>query len=211
MYDFETIILENLQALGGRAKLQDIYQRILRSHVTSLQRSGEIVSIGGIYCLTEKGYKRIGIEPTKIKPPSPSSPSFKYWVDGEFGGVIETRASMAQSPRNSVTIPKGSHKPGKIREKSRCSVCGVSVRVDRLKRHMQKVHPGSIISPTTQKSEQKSSSPEAKVEFPEESVYQSHHETRYGDKYVGQMRRDYDGTFGSLPLYDDYGDESGSD
>ncbi len=49
------------------------------------------------------------------------------------------------------------------------------------------------------------------TEFPEEELYQSDQESNYGDKYVGQMRRDYDGTYGSLPLYDDYGDESGPD
>jgi hypothetical protein len=33
-------------------------------------------------------------------------------------------------------------------------------------------------------------------------------EGSYGDKYLGQVRRDYDGSFGSIPLYDDYGEES---
>ena len=37
---------------------------------------------------------------------------------------------------------------------------------------------------------------------------QSDHESSYGDKYVGQSRREWDGKFGSLPLYDDYGDEA---
>ncbi len=33
-------------------------------------------------------------------------------------------------------------------------------------------------------------------------------EGSYGDKYLGQVRRDYNGSFGSIPLYDDYGEES---
>lgn len=33
-------------------------------------------------------------------------------------------------------------------------------------------------------------------------------EGSYGDKYLGQVCRDYDGSFGSIPLYDDYGEES---
>lgn len=33
-------------------------------------------------------------------------------------------------------------------------------------------------------------------------------ELDFGDKYLGQVRRESDGSFGSLPLYDDYGEES---
>jgi hypothetical protein len=44
-----------------------------------------------------------------------------------------------------------------------------------------------------------------------EALTQSASEKRFADKYVGQMRREWDGKFGSLPLYDDYGDESGAD
>ena len=47
--------------------------------------------------------------------------------------------------------------------------------------------------------------------YTEEELNQSDHESRFGEKYLGQMRRDYDGTFGSIPLYDDYGEESGPD
>lgn len=36
-------------------------------------------------------------------------------------------------------------------------------------------------------------------------------EGRYGGKYLGHMRRELDGRFGSLPLYDDYGEDSGPD
>ncbi len=43
----------------------------------------------------------------------------------------------------------------------------------------------------------------------QEAVRQSRgDEGNYGDKYLGQGRRDYDGSFGSIPLYDDYGEES---
>lgn len=34
-------------------------------------------------------------------------------------------------------------------------------------------------------------------------------ESNFGGKYLGHMRRESDGSFGSLPLYDDYGEESG--
>jgi hypothetical protein len=45
----------------------------------------------------------------------------------------------------------------------------------------------------------------------EEALSQSLDETREGGKYLGQMRREGNGRFGSLPLYDDYGEESGPD
>ena len=41
-----------------------------------------------------------------------------------------------------------------------------------------------------------------------EAFRQSQAETSFGGKYLGQMRREFDGKFGSLPLYDDYDDES---
>ncbi|MCL4299786.1 MAG: pentapeptide repeat-containing protein [Anaerolineae bacterium] len=44
-----------------------------------------------------------------------------------------------------------------------------------------------------------------------EKVYQSFYETRDGSKGLGHMRRDIDGTFGSYPLHDPYGDEAESD
>jgi len=40
---------------------------------------------------------------------------------------------------------------------------------------------------------------------------QAFHESRFGDKYVGLSRRESSGRFGSLPLYDDYGDEADAD
>ncbi len=47
-------------------------------------------------------------------------------------------------------------------------------------------------------------------ELREEVLRQSRgEEGSYGGKYLGHMRRESDGSFGSLPLYDDYGEESG--
>jgi hypothetical protein len=37
---------------------------------------------------------------------------------------------------------------------------------------------------------------------------QSFYETNFGGKYLGQMRREGSGQFGSLPLYDNYGDNA---
>lgn len=44
-----------------------------------------------------------------------------------------------------------------------------------------------------------------------EALSQSNYEPRDGSKGLGHMRRDYNGTFGSFPLHDDYDDEAGSD
>jgi hypothetical protein len=41
-----------------------------------------------------------------------------------------------------------------------------------------------------------------------EALRQSFDETRDGSKGLGHMRREWNGQFGSFPLYDDYGDES---
>lgn len=47
-------------------------------------------------------------------------------------------------------------------------------------------------------------------EHQKEALRQSRSEEgSYGGKYLGHMRRDSDGRFGSLPLYDDYGEDSG--
>lgn len=213
MNDLEVAILESLHALGGRARIQEIYNRILRSYVTNLQRSGEIVRVSrGIYGLTEKGCRRIGIQPRgQTKSATSAANSIKYCVDNEFGGVVVTGADRIQPPREPRSKAKASQRPREGRPMTKCPVCRVSVRVDRVERHLKKVHPGGPGSAANRAPEPESASTEEELESPEEAVYQSDYESRFGDKYLGQMRRDYDGTFGSLPLYDDYGDESGPD
>ncbi|MBU6362340.1 MAG: hypothetical protein KGS46_20205 [Chloroflexi bacterium] len=49
------------------------------------------------------------------------------------------------------------------------------------------------------------------IRIGKESLWQSSDESSYGDKYLGHMQREWDGKFGSLPLYDDYGDEADAD
>jgi hypothetical protein len=210
--DLEVAILESLHALGGRAKIQDIYNRILRNHVTKLQRSGEIVRVTrGTYCLTEKGCKRIGVKPSdQSKSPTSAPNSIQYQVD-EFGDIVVTDLSRIRRPRPiepTAKAPKRSHTG---RPMTVCPVCKAPVSVAKLQKHMRKVHPswrGSVANRNTQSDAR---SADRSMEFPEEELHQSDHEPIYGDKYVGQTRRDYDGTFGSLPLYDDYSDESGPD
>jgi hypothetical protein len=206
MSDLETVILESLRALGGRAKLQDIYSRIIRPHITKLLSSGQIVrEARGVYRLTPKGLGSIGSSQTSLKPP-PSPRGF--WVDNEFGGVVVGEATKAQT---SQKLPiEHSSKPIEARAITNCPICRVAVRTDKLAKHMRKVHRRSAQSLHTSGPISKSS-PIVTPEQSLEALRQSDHESRYADKYVGQMRRDYDGTFGSIPLYDDYGDEAGPD
>jgi len=208
MNDLEVAILESLHALGGRANIQQIYNRILRSHVTKLVQSGEILRVTrGTYGLTAKGCKRIGIEPSAPSKPS----SIEYYVDNEFGGVVVRQVDRRQTSRKLKSAPKTTPRRHKSRPKTVCPVCNVLVRVDRLESHLSRVHPGWRGSAANQDPKSEPTSAERGMEFLEEEVYQSDHESRYGEKHVGQTRRDYDGTFGSIPLYDDYGDESGPD
>ncbi len=48
----------------------------------------------------------------------------------------------------------------------------------------------------------------ARTEQHKEDMLRERAENEYGGKYLGHMRRDYDGSFGSISLYDDYGEES---
>lgn len=48
----------------------------------------------------------------------------------------------------------------------------------------------------------------ARTEQHKEDLLREKAENEYGGKYLGHMRRDYDGSFGSISLYDDYGEES---
>jgi hypothetical protein len=161
----------------------------------------------GTYCLTAKGCKRIGVEPS-----NPSEPSaIKYCVDNEFGGVVVTKADRTQTSHKAIPTAKRPQRPRKAKPMTKCPACRARVRVDRLKKHLGKVHPGWRDPRASRNPHTESVSADQGAEFPKEELNQSDHESRYADKYLGQMRRDYDGTFGSLPLYDDYGDESGPD
>ena len=107
-----------------------------------------------------------------------------------------------------------------------CPTCGSPVRQDRLTKHVLKCHskaqkrPARIAVPKQGKTKatkhlhKQSVSPSKATGHPaheKESFIQSFEETRYGDKGIGQVHREYDGKYGSLPLYDDYSDESGPD
>lgn len=97
----------------------------------------------------------------------------------------------------------------------RCTACGAMVREDNLSKHLRKVHSGKTrIKRTTIKSPHPTQtrvniSYQPSGQHVTETYTQASDETRYGDKYLGQTYRESSGMFGSLPLYDDYSEESG--
>lgn len=107
-----------------------------------------------------------------------------------------------------------------------CSQCPSMVRSDRMEKHLLRIHHLSQYQvrsgfPVQQRATASASvKPNSKVVSNKRDVpksplpaafAQSHDEKMYGDKYLGQMRRESDGKFGSLPLYDDYSDEANAD
>ena len=204
MDDLEEAILKSLHALAGKAEKYRIYGKILDKHLKKLADAGDIIRITrGEYGLTDKGCRRIGEVPRR----SPVLPQrHVYVVCNEFGGTVE-RSRPKESASSSPTRTR-TPKPATTKPMTTCPICGVNVRKDRLDKHVRKVHPASSRDTLGQQNKGKRA-PAAAPVASLESLRQSDHEARFGDKYVGQSHRDSDGTFGSLPLYDDHGDEAG--
>lgn len=128
----------------------------------------------------------------------------------------EESFSSQHTPDMSPKDNSDSHNATSKQPMTRCPICHVCVRVDRLKKHQWKVHnkqqnlpeTKTELSRTTRHSSLDSGKKSQSDALRLEQLYQSRHEPRFANKYLGQMRRDWNGTFGSLPLYDDYGDES---
>lgn len=88
-----------------------------------------------------------------------------------------------------------------------CPHCNAQVRHDRIKKHILKVHSDLI-----KNQEEFEESEEEFEEFEEHDISWEElntYETRFGEKYIGYLRREYDNSrFGSYPLHDDYSEES---
>ena len=107
----------------------------------------------------------------------------------------------------------------------KCPHCMTSIRPDRLEKHIQTKCPKHTKKATRsdqfESSQVKTAKPKnsishvnqtaEEIRIGKESLWQSSDESSYGDKYLGYMQREWDGKFGSLPLYDDYGDEADAD
>lgn len=106
-----------------------------------------------------------------------------------------------------------------------CSICQQNIRADKWDKHLKKVHAGCTTKVSNSPSTMRNVSGEPKArksssrkgggasfdpDIRRKALRELHEETIYGDKYVGQFHRDADGRFGSIPLYDDYSEESGA-
>jgi hypothetical protein len=98
---------------------------------------------------------------------------------------------------------------------TKCIVCNAMVREDNMSKHLRKCHSGRTKIKRT--SIKYAHAVKARVntdlqpngQYAKEAYLQSAGEVRYGDRYIGQTYRESTGRFGSLPLYDDYSEESG--
>lgn len=141
-------------------------------------------------------------------------------ADKDAAHLIHQRSPDKESratTKKSVSTPQNM---GKVI--TQCPYCKNSVRSDRLEKHISKK------CSTKRKSEFQVNKPKSlqtksgtqpkgisgigpvisKASIDEEALRQSFDEPIDGGKYLGQMRREWDGKFGSLPLYDDYEDEA---
>ncbi len=118
-----------------------------------------------------------------------------------------------------MPLPMDDPKPNSVlRRLLKCPLCLCSVREDRLDAHLRRVHQlrragKSAASEDAHAGPGRVSDQEAAECALEEAgeaacVADGDHESNYGDKGMGQWAHDPAGGFGSMPLYDDYGDES---
>ena len=122
-------------------------------------------------------------------------------------------------PPNSRTRKKDKNTPRRALKK--CEYCSASVRVDRMKKHLQKVHGVSSQAPkklqggknkyhkaNSSKHDHPYLAPEGQDGNIAAAFYDAFRESQDGSKGLGHMRRGANGQFGSYPLHDNYDDES---
>jgi hypothetical protein len=112
-----------------------------------------------------------------------------------------------------------------------CPKCGASLLQKNFRKRYRKVHPGNLVpslsangvvtgrtKPKNKKNTRtltpstggKRDRTGKGLGLTGQALYQSFEDSSFGGKGMGHMRREQ-GRFGSLPLYDDYGEESGAD
>lgn len=134
-----------------------------------------------------------------------------------------TKFSVGPQPRR--LPPKDLSPMQKLGDKSFvcCSICEQNIRSDNWEKHLKKVHANSATSrashtPPKSKNITQKTLPRSRKgggasfdpDIRRKALQELHEETAFGDKYLGQFRREADGRFGSLPLYDDYSEDSGA-
>ena len=133
-------------------------------------------------------------------------------------GKNKTGPPEAQDPRKLPPKELTSEQRLSGRRYVRCSSCGSNLRESNWEKHLRKAHPSKSGYPAS-KSPSTSWAPQKKGKRGittdpgqrEKAIRSLLEETSFGDKYLGQARREPEGRFGSLPLYDDYSEESGPD
>lgn len=101
-----------------------------------------------------------------------------------------------------------------------CKVCGCHLNAKNLRRHLAKVHkiqtdvpPFRSANPVKHRLPVKGAVVKAKIHErtrPEKDTVLDDHNERDASKYIGHFAREH-GRFGSMPMYDDYGDEGSSE
>jgi hypothetical protein len=115
---------------------------------------------------------------------------------------------MPSASTNLTTKPETPEpKAGKIMRP--CPLCQQLVHQAGLSKHLQEVHGRRL------KQAERHSRNESPIrgtaysdEISLEALEQSFEDRRDASRGWGHHRRDYDGTFGSMPVHDDYSDES---
>ena len=92
----------------------------------------------------------------------------------------------------------------------RCNVCNIKIHPDLLKDHNLRYHNtlNKPVEITIEKSPVKQNNL-TRERFAPKKSYSYTYDPRDGGKYLGFHKRDFDGKYGSMPIYDDYGEESG--
>jgi hypothetical protein len=155
--------------------------------------------------------------------------------------TLRQRESGSQSVPETENQPPQTNatpsSPQPARTLTRCPRCSCELRTDNLKKHLSSRCPArdtvatvrgvqsspqkatlrtTTPQPKLKKSRPRTSTPdedtlEIRRMFDQYATGQSSYEAIFGERYVGQTRRDSDGSFGSIPLHDDYGDEADAD
>lgn len=146
-------------------------------------------------------------------------PELRLGPDGDIDAVVEEMRLLLPPARRANTN-QAAQQTATPHEMTTCPTCGVPVRLDRLERHIRKVHKAHLRSTPQQgrlrplssgadlPPAPKRASRQVRVHL--EDLEQAYYEERDGGKYLGFLQRERSGRFGSLPLYDGYDDEDGA-
>jgi len=150
--------------------------------------------------------------PTKTKTATPASTKKPVAGPAEKERVCCPKCQIYMRADDLQDHLRVSHKGELIR----CPHCKVKMRANLLADHLLSKHgqksPAGQKPGLTPTQTRKTGKPTVfDRQGTAEALTQSDHEARDGSKGLGHMRRDFDGTFGSFPLHDDYNDESSAD